>query len=103
MIFPTDATTATDQRMATARLGVTLEEAREQPLYKFLAAKSRLAVDAAVQEFIEADATNASVMLRLQGELRRHADLVGWVARAIQEGHAAHEELHREDYEGGES
>lgn len=103
MIFPTDAVTATDQRMATARLGVTLEEAREQPLYKFLEAKARQAAHDAVQQIIDADATDASVMLRLQSELRRHADLVGWVARAIQEGHAAHEELHREDYEGGES
>jgi len=75
--------------LADVRLAVELRGARQTVLYQWLVETARLAALAATEELVKADPTNAGLIARLQGEVKRFYDIETWMNGTIQRGELA--------------
>lgn len=71
---------------APIALGQTLAEARETPLYQFLAETSRAAAEQALRDFAALDLTDPTAVARAQQTIRFHVWNIAWIDVAIEEG-----------------
>jgi hypothetical protein len=90
-----------DALMGQARLGISLEEAKNTDLYKYLLARALAEHDDAVSKLLTVNPTNTKAIIRLQAEARRMEALTVWLDDAVVAGRNAELELNKQEYSDG--
>lgn len=94
-----DAADPRREMFLTAQFGAELEAAQNSVLYHFLIDTARQQANEAMAELVDCPATDASVILRLQNEVKRLTDMETWIDTAIQNGRMAYADLRQQDFE----
>lgn len=81
------------QLLMLAELGVTLEQAMETPLWRFLSTRAEQEAQKAVDRLLETDPADALKVAAVQNDIRRHRELVKWMTDGIEAGRDAGREV----------
>ena len=81
------------QLLMLAEMGITLEQAMETPLWRFLVTRAEQEAQKAVDRLLETDPSDALKVAAVQNDIRRHRELVRWMTDGIDAGKEAGREM----------